>query len=265
MVRSGTSTVMDAVAAFPVPPFEEVTFTENEHEALAAIVPPAREMLCAPAAAVTAPPPHVPVRPFGEATAKPAGSGSVNATPLRASDELGFVIVKFSEVEAANAIEEAPNVLAMLGGEAMVKFAVALLPLPPSVEVTLLVVFVKVPEPLPVTLTVKVQEAPAAMFAPERTTLPEPLAAAMVPPPHEPVSPFAVAMVSPAGSVSLNATPVKAAVFAAGFAIVKLSAEFVPGAMAVGLKDSAIAGGATTTCGFPASELVLPLKVPSPA
>jgi hypothetical protein len=52
--------------------------------------------------------------------------------------------------------------------------------------------------------------------------------------------------VIPAGSVSVKATPVNAAVFAAGFVMVKLKADVPFGEMAVGLKAFAIDGGATT-------------------
>ena len=51
----------------------------------------------------------------------------------------------------------------------------------------------------------------------------------------------------PAGNVSVNATPVKPAVFAAGLVSVKLSVETPFGEIAVGLNAFAIDGGATTT------------------
>jgi hypothetical protein len=55
-----------------------------------------------------------------------------------------------------------------------------------------------------------------------------------------------LATVSPVGSVSLNPTAVKAAVFAGGLVIVKVSFVVALRAMLVGLKALAIAGGATT-------------------
>ena len=117
-----------------------MTLTLKVHEPLAAIVPLARVTLCEPAAAVIVPLPQVPVRPFGVATAKPAGSESVKATPFRAN-ALGLLIVKLSDVEFASPIEAAPNVLAMVGGVATVNVAVAVLPVPPFVEVTEPVLF----------------------------------------------------------------------------------------------------------------------------
>ena len=99
------------------------------------------------------PVPQVPVRPFGVATAKPAGKASVNATPASAIAALEFVIVKLKEVELPNPIEAAPNALEMLGGMPTERFAVAVLPVPPFVEVTFPVVFVYCPGAAPVTVT----------------------------------------------------------------------------------------------------------------
>src|SRR5438445_10934995 len=102
--------------------------------------------------------------------------------------------------------------------------AVALLPEPPSLEVTVPVVFTLCPPLVPVTFTENVQEPPAAIVPPERLTTekPDTVPVVMVPAPHEPVSPFGVATVSPAGSVSPKATPVSATV-AFGLVMVKLS------------------------------------------
>lgn len=148
---------MDAVAVFPVPPFvaatlpvvftwfpvaTAVTFTANVHPPLAAIVPPVRETLCEPATAVTVPLPHEPVSPFGVATVNPAGNGSLNATPSSASDALELRMVKLSVVVPARPMVAAPNDLEILGGAPTVRFAVAVLPVPPLVEVTAPVVFV---------------------------------------------------------------------------------------------------------------------------
>src|SRR6266498_800108 len=55
-----------------------------------------------------------------------------------------------------------------------------------------------------------------------------------------------LATVSPVGSVSLNPTPVKAAVFAAGLVIVKVSVLLAFNATLVGLKTLVMVGGATT-------------------
>jgi hypothetical protein len=55
-----------------------------------------------------------------------------------------------------------------------------------------------------------------------------------------------VAIVIPAGNVSVSATPANATEFAAGFVIVKVSAELPLGEIAVGLNALATDGGATT-------------------
>src|SRR5690348_7149959 len=55
-----------------------------------------------------------------------------------------------------------------------------------------------------------------------------------------------VPTVSPAGKVSLNATPLSAAGFAAGFVMVKGSCVVAPGATAGGLKALVIDGGPCT-------------------
>ena len=106
VMLGGLATVTLAVEVFPVPPSVEVTctllfftpdvvpctFTEKVHVALAAKVAVARLTEPVPAVAVIAPPPHVPVRPLGVATTRPAGRVSVNATFVRLVPALGFVM-----------------------------------------------------------------------------------------------------------------------------------------------------------------------------
>jgi hypothetical protein len=77
------------VVLFLVPAVVPVTFTEKVQELLAAIVPPERLIVPEPATAVMVPLPQVPVRPFGVATIRPAGSVSLKATPVNAV-VLGF-------------------------------------------------------------------------------------------------------------------------------------------------------------------------------
>jgi hypothetical protein len=77
------------------------------------------------------------------ATVSPVGSVSVNATPV--SDEVlgaGFVMVNCNDVVVFSAMLVGLNALAMDGGAITVRFAVAVLPVPPSVEVTAPVVLV---------------------------------------------------------------------------------------------------------------------------
>src|SRR4051812_49378446 len=102
--------------------------------------------------------------------------------------------------------------------------AVAWLPEPAFVDVTVPVVFTLCPPVVPTTFTENVQDPPAAIVPPERFTTekPDTVPVVMVPAPHDPGSRFGVATVSPPGSVSPNATPVSATV-AFGLVIVKLS------------------------------------------
>jgi hypothetical protein len=260
IVRSGASTLIVAVAVFPVPAFAAltlpvvltfvpgevaVTLMLKEQEPLAAIVPPARLTLCAPEGAETVPVPQAPARPLGVATTMPAGKASVNARPVIARVAFAFVIVKVREVEPERPNDAAPKDFAILGAVATVRVADAAFPVPPLVDVTLPVMLVKFPAVLPVTLTLNVQEPLAAIDAPDRLTVPDPTVAVVVPP-HELLSPFGAAMVIPAGRTSVNATPANATVFAAGFVIVKLSPEMPFGEMPAGVNAFEIEGGATT-------------------
>jgi hypothetical protein len=136
-----------AEALFPVPPLVEltlpvvlrnvpamavVTLTLNVHEPCAAIVPPVMTTLFPPATAVIAAPPHDPLRPFGEATSKPAGNVSVKATPVSDTVLLvGFVIVNESELGLFGAMLAAPNAFARTGGATTVMLAEAVPPVPP--------------------------------------------------------------------------------------------------------------------------------------
>src|ERR1700736_4277091 len=89
--------------------------------------------------------------------------------------------------------------------------AVAILPVPPFVEVTAPVVLSMVRADAPVTFTTKVQELLATMTPAESVTLVAPAAAVIDPPPHEPLRPAGVLTTSPDGRASVTATPVSAA------------------------------------------------------
>src|SRR5262245_31761317 len=155
------------------------------------------------------------------------------------------MIVKVSDDVPPSGIDAGAKLLAMLGGNVAmptVSVALAVLPVPPLVEVTAVVVLVLLPAVVPVTLIENVQDPAAARVAPERLTLPLPAVAVMVPPPHEPVRPLGVATWSPAGNVSPNATPVSA-VEALGLVIVKVSDDVAPTRIDEGTKLLAIVGG----------------------
>src|SRR5260221_13795688 len=158
MITGGATTVIEALEVFPTPPSVEVTctllfftvavvpvtFTLNVQDALVARVAPDRLTVPEPATAVIVPPPQLPVRPFGVATTKPAGRLSVKATPVSGMVlATGLVMVKLKLVVPFSGIVNAPNSLVMVGGVATARFAVAVLPVPPLVELTLPVVLTK--------------------------------------------------------------------------------------------------------------------------
>ena len=229
------------VVLFSMPAAMPVTFRLMVHEAVAANVPPVRLMEPEPAAAVVVPP-QLLVSPFGVATANPAGNVSLKAMPVSPSDVFGLLSVKVSEVLAPTKMLDAPKALVIVGGVATVKLAVAVLPVPPLVEVTFPVVLVNCPAAAPVTVTLNWHWLFAAIVAPVKAI---PVGAVVVSVPPQTVA-EALATVSPVGSVSVNATPVSATAFAAGFVIVNVSEVVAFSAMLDGLKTLAIDGGATT-------------------
>ena len=222
VMDGGEATVKSAVAVLPVPPLVEVTFpvvlvycpeaapvtvTLNWHWPFTAMVAPVKAIPVG--AVVVSVPPQTVAEAF--ATVSPVGSVSVKATPVSGSTfAAGFVIVKVSEVVAFTAIVEGLNTLAIDGGASTLTLAVAVPPVPPSVEVTLPVVLVCNPAAVPVTFTENVHEPLAAIVPPLRLIEFVPATAVIVPAPQVPVRPFGVEMTRPAGNVSLNATPVSA-------------------------------------------------------
>src|SRR5712692_9527933 len=185
------------------------------------------------------------------ATVSPVGSVSVNATPVSATVlAAGLVMVKVSEVVAFSAIALGLKTFAIDGGAATVRTAVLLVtPVPPSVVVIAPVVLLLAPAVVPVTFTENVQVDPAAGDAvrvpPDRLMLPLPATAVIVPAPQEPVTLGVAATTTPAGRLSVKATPLSAlAVF--GLTMVKLSVLLAFSATLVGLKALLMVGGATT-------------------
>lgn len=92
--------------------------------------------------AAVAVPPQVLLRFGVEATTRPAGRLSVKARLVSARFVFGLAMVKVSEVVPFSGMLNAPKVFWTEGGVATVRFAEAVLPVPPFVEVTLPVVFV---------------------------------------------------------------------------------------------------------------------------
>jgi hypothetical protein len=246
-------TVKVAVAVLPGPPSLEVTtpvvltypaaavpvtVTLNWHWPLVAIVAPVNVIPVG--AVVVSVPPHTVDVPL--ATVSPVGSVSVNATPVRVTPEFGFVMVNCNEVVAFSTIVFGLNALAMLGGLATVRFAVAVFPVPPLVELTFPVVFVYWPEVAPVTVTLNWQVPFTAMLAPTSAMFPG--AVVVNVPPH--TVDVELPTVRPVGNTSVNATPASGTVLAAGLVIVKVSEVAAFNGMLVGLNALAIEGGATT-------------------
>src|ERR1041384_4314972 len=203
------------VVLFCTPACTPVTLRLMVHEPFAASVPPLRLMEPEPAVAVVVPP-QLLLSPFGVATTRPAGSVSLNVTPLSARLVFGLLMLKVNEVLAFSRMLAAPKAFVIVGGVPTVRFAVAVLPVPPLVEVTLPVVLVYCPATAPVTVTLNTHWPPAAIVAPLSAI---PVGAVVVNVPPQTVE-VAFATVNPVGRVSVNATPVSAVVFAAGLVIV---------------------------------------------
>jgi len=123
--------------------------------------------------------------------------------------------------------------------------AVAVLPVPPSVEVTAPVVLTCAPAAMLVTLTENVQEPLAAIVPPLRLMTLVPGVAVIVPAPQVPVMPFGVETTKPAGRLSVKATPVNPTVVL-GFVMVKLREVEPFSGMLAAPKVLAMVGGATT-------------------
>src|ERR1700733_15873363 len=139
------TTVTDALEVLPVPASIDVTVTllfftpaavpvtlrDMMQEELLGTVPPIRLTIEPPPLAANVPP-HVVLRFWGVDTLSPAGRLSVKAIPVR---EKGFVtgllMVKDKFVEPLRAILVGANAFTITGAVATVRFAVAVLPVPP--------------------------------------------------------------------------------------------------------------------------------------
>lgn len=222
VIVGGAATERLALAVLPVPPFVEETapvvlvkFPETAPVALivkvqllcAATVAPVSETAAVPATAVAVPP-QVFVSPLGVPTTRPTGNVSVKATPISVTAlAVGLVIVKVREVVPLSGTPAEPNTLAMEAGATMLMLAEAVPPVPPSPEVTALVVLFAVPAARPVTFMENVHELLPARVAPPRLILFAPAVAVIVPPPQEPVRPFGVETAKPAGKASVKPIP----------------------------------------------------------
>jgi hypothetical protein len=235
--------VIAPVVLFLVPVVVLVTFSEIAHEPLAATVPADKLIEPEPAPA-TVVPLHVLLRLLGFATTSPAGKLSEKAKPVRPI-VFEFAILNVRLVLAFSGSDAAPKDFAMDGGVATVTLADAVFPDPPFVELTAPVVLFFTPEVVAFTLTERVHELLAGTVPAVRLTLALPAVAVAVPP-HVLVKPFSVATTSPAGNVSVNATPASATVLTAGLVIVNVRLVVPFTGMAVAPNALPILGGATT-------------------
>jgi hypothetical protein len=266
-IEGGATTAMLAEAVGPLPPSLEltalvvlicipaavpVTVSENVQEVLLARVAPLRLITLVFCVEVMVPPPQLPVSPLGVETIKPAGSESVKPMPV--SDRaLGLLIVKLKLVEPLSGIVVAPNALAIDGGPTTVSVSLAVFPGPLSFELTAPVMLVNWPAEVPVTFTTTVQELLTAMLPSVRLMLVLPAVADAVPP-QLLVRPFGVATSKPAGSVSLNATPVSGTP-TFGFWMVKVSMLVPLRGMVFGLNACAMLGAPALTVNVADPEL----------
>ena len=181
-----------AEAALPLPPSVEVTalvtlflgpavvpktLTEMVQVPPAVTVPPARLTVVEFAVAPLTVPLHEFVRPGVAATATPAGKVSLKPLPVRAA-AFRLPMLKVSVDVPFNAIDDGANALPIAGGDTLapvtVNTAEAVLPLPPSVEVTALLILFFVPARVPAMLMLNVQVPPAATLPPARLTVVDP-------------------------------------------------------------------------------------------
>ena len=149
----------------------------------------------------------------------------------------------------------------IVGGASTTRLADAVFPVPPFVELTLLVVLFFCPAVAPVTFTLTVQDAPATTLPPLRVINPLPAAAVTVPL-QLLVTPGAFATTNPAGIVSLNASPVNGTVFPAGFVIVKVRLVVPFSGIVAAPNDLLMDGGNSTTCVSVAEVLAVKLVSP---
>jgi hypothetical protein len=241
------------VTLFWVPAVVPVTFTENVQPLLAPTDPPDKLITPVPCVAVIAPAPQLPVSPLGVEITSPDGKVSVNPMPLRELPVFGLLMVKLNDVEPLSGMLAPPNILLIVGGATTVKVAEAVPPVPPSVELTVLVVLSCAPTLIAVTLTENVHDEPALGDAvsvpPDRLTVEGVpggllMVAVIVPLPHEPVTVVEASLIPP-GKLSVNATPLSALVVF-GLVMLKLSVLLVFNATVFGLNILLMVGGAIT-------------------
>lgn len=140
-----------------------------------------------------------------DATCKPAGKLSVNATPVRSTVALGFVTVKVIVEVPFSEMLVGEKSLLMVGGDTTVMTSFDVFPGPASEFTETLLFFT--PAVVPVTDTDTVQGGPGARLPPDKLTLLPP-SAAVAEPRQVALKLPGVATTRPAGKLSVNAIPV---------------------------------------------------------
>jgi hypothetical protein len=162
-------------------------------------------------------------------------------------------MVKVNEVEPFSGMLAAPKALLIVGGATTLMPALEVFPVPPSVEVTWTLLFFT-PVVVPVTFTETVHEALAASVPPDRLTEDE-SATAVSRPPQVVLRLLGVATTTPAGKLSVKATPVRdALVF--GLVMLKVS-EVAPFRGIVAAPKTLVMVGGLATVRF--ADPVLPV------
>jgi hypothetical protein len=256
----GSTTVRVAVAVFPVPATASDTvtlltktpvvvgrmFTLNVQLVFGfrvALNPIVEPPLLTTTTAVDAPL-QVPVTPDGFAMTRPAGSVSVNATPVSVVVALGLDTVKVTAVVPVARIAGGANAFVTIAADGVtLSVAVAALPLP-ALDATRLVVFTYMPGVEEVALMVIVQVVPAAsdgIVTPMLVPAPARLMAEPIGQADEKVT-LAKTPNRPDGSGSVKLIFVSA-VAAFGFVTEKLIVEVPPETICGGLNALIVVGG----------------------
>jgi len=228
------------VVLFFVPEVAPVTVTLNMHVPLAAIEAPLSVIVLG--LVVVSDPPQVAVGPE-VATVNPAGSMSVNPTPVNPTVEFGLVIVKVSVDVPFRGMFVGLDDLLIIGGATTVIVAVLLVPpVPPFAAETVPVVLFFTPAVAPVTVTVIVQVLLGAIDPPLKLIVSGAVVVSV--PPQNAVGPE-VGTVNPAGRVSVNATPVRVVVVF-GLVTMNVSTLVPPSGIVAASNDLEIDGGPIT-------------------
>jgi hypothetical protein len=260
-IVGGLLTGRVAEAVRPVPPFVELTLPVvlvATPAVLSVTLPVIVQLLLVlmvlafklkvlvPTPPPVSPPEQVVVRAVE--TVIPAGKVSLTVTPVCAAVlAAGFVMVMvIVEVPFTGIpVADEPKAFVIVGGATTVRVALAVVPVPPLVELTVPVVLTLLPAVLAVTSTFTSQLAPGVAIAPPLRLIElAPAVGEYVPPQVLPEF-GVVATTTPDGNVSLTPTPVSPTVLAAGLVMVMVSVEVPPTAMLVGANTLVMVGGDT--------------------